>query len=247
MENYQDIMREFAESIKKQAEIFTKVQDELIKQALLPEKIVREIQDSFKKLPKSGLDLSKFGWYLSLNMTPAEINILGEKTELQDIKYIDSFMVDHIQKEKDHILKLLIKRYPERKDILLTGFKCHNNKDFNASVPIFLSQADGICIQITNLKLYNKKDKKPEVSKFVDQLKQESIPTLLLQPLTIITSISSDKKKRAEYKGLLNRHEVLHGISLDYGTEINSCKSISILYFVGEILWYAVDLKKNNA
>ena len=37
------------------------------------------------------------------------------------------------------------------------------------------------------------------------------------------------KKHRTDYFPGLNRHEVLHGISVDYGTETNSLKAISFL------------------
>jgi hypothetical protein len=246
MENLQERLYEFAELMQKQAKALKILQEELLKQTLTHKELIKDIQESVKRLPKSVLYLSKYGWYPTLQMTPGETNLLGDKADMMDINYIDEFMVDHIQEQEDFILKLLIERYPEREKILMTGFKCHDKKDYFASIPIFLSQADGICSKITELKLYNKKNKKPEVSQFVEQLEQGSITSILLQPLTQITSINSDTKNANYHNGLLNRHEVFHGNSLDYGTKTNSCKAISLLYFVGEILWHANDIEKNK-
>ena len=46
----------------------------------------------------------------------------------------------------------------------------------------------------------------------------------------------SDNSSNVSLTNVLNRHEVLHGESVDYGTEINSLKAISLLYYIASVL-----------
>lgn len=64
----------------------------------------------------------------------------------------------------------------------------------------------------------------------------------LLYPLLILGELdflknAAERKKAAEASGqaftALNRHQVMHGESWDYGNEINSLKAFSFLLFVG--------------
>lgn len=194
------------------------------------------ISASFEKLPNSVKMFSKTGWYLTKEMTFAEIHEMANLVQENEISEVDAYMTQHIQDNKDRIFKRLLERFPERSKILLSGIQAHERKDYFASIPIFLTQSDGLCYQITGYKLYTTENKRPKIAKYHEQLKEGTFDHILLQPLTISSSLIAHIGMH-EYKGSLNRHEVLHGLSLDYGTDINSCKSISILNFVGEILW----------
>ena len=43
------------------------------------------------------------------------------------------------------------------------------------------------------------------------------------------------EKQRGENFNYLNRHQIMHGESLDYGTEINSYKVISLLLYIVQV------------
>ena len=192
--------------------------------------------ESLQRLPNSVKQFAVTGWYPTKEMTFAEIHHMAELVDQKRIKEVDEYMTDHIQEIKDKIFQGLLDRFPERKNILLSGIKAHERSDYYASIPIFLSQSDGLCYQITGYKLYTTEKKKPKVAKYHQKLKDGTLDHILLQPLTISsTLISQNEPGGSQYA--LNRHLVLHGLSLDYGTKINSCKAISILNFVGEILF----------
>ncbi len=207
------------------------------KELMIPDNLFSLIEASLKKLPNSLAQLSTIGWYMTGYMTPAEINYLSDEIELKNYDLVDNFMVEHIQKNKELIFRNLLSRLPERINVIQSGINAHLKRDYYASIPIFLSQADGICIQLTGFKLYAKEARKPKVSHYVKKLKEGSFSSIMLQPLTINNALNSSEKDSKLYNGLLNRNEVLHGISINYGTEINGCKSLSILNFVGESLW----------
>jgi len=58
----------------------------------------------------------------------------------------------------------------------------------------------------------------------------------LLSPLAQILPISASQRERQDGTTALNRHMVLHGESLDYGTKANSLKAISLINYVTQIL-----------
>jgi hypothetical protein len=71
----------------------------------------------------------------------------------------------------------------------------------------------------------------------VRQLAQDSLEAALLHPFELALPISASAAERRDLQiGLLNRHSILHGEATDYGTEMNSLKSISLLYYVASTL-----------
>lgn len=200
---------------------------------------------SFEKLPSSVVQFSKSGWFLTKEMTFADIHEMAELVERDEVATVDSFMTIHIQANRNRIFETLLKRFPDRNKILQSGIHAHESLDYYASIPIFLSQSDGLCYQITGYKLYTTEKKRPKVAKYHDNLDEGTFDHVLLKALTVSSSLNANEANMKEYEGALNRHEVLHGLSVDYGTEVNSCKSISLLNFIGEILWKC-EFEKNK-
>lgn len=59
-------------------------------------------------------------------------------------------------------------------------------------------------------------------------------------------SYSQGKRKRNANFSELNRHMVMHGDSVDYGTKKNSLKAISLLYYVAKALEYTESISEDN-
>lgn len=88
-----------------------------------------------------------------------------------------------------------------------------------------------------------KKDKKPRTALYVEQIASETYRAALLSPLAQSLPISaSEKERRADFSGL-NRHTVLHGESVDYGTKENSLRAISLINYVAHVLDFERDKK----
>ena len=79
-------------------------------------------------------------------------------------------------------------------------------------------------------------EKKPRTAIYVDTVALDTFRHALLSPLSQPLPISASKNERNDAFNELNRHQVMHGESLDYGTEINSLKSISLLNYVTQVL-----------
>ena len=104
------------------------------------------------------------------------------------------------------------------------------------SVPAFLIQADGICFDLINKQLYSKRKNIPALNEYAKSIASNALQSALLYPLTQPLPITASASERAEDFNELNRHQVIHGESIDYDTEINSLKAISLLSYVSCVL-----------
>ncbi|MCK9399629.1 MAG: hypothetical protein M0Q51_06495 [Bacteroidales bacterium] len=218
---------------KRMANYFTKIQTEYTSRS---NDFFKSIKDAFDSIPEALKQLSGVGWYMSMHMGPGEINGLARLINEGNIEKVDRYLVDHFQKNYNQIKNNLIIKYPERKQILTSAFNAHERKDYYASIPLCLSQADGMCFDLTGKRPYRSKRKIPETALIADKFKKGSILNYFLQPLTVQGLINANQDERENFKGIINRHEILHGISLNYGTEIDGFKAISWLNYIGEVL-----------
>jgi hypothetical protein len=107
----------------------------------------------------------------------------------------------------------------------------HRNGAYDASVPMALMQADGICQDLLGSKqemhFFNPKPKKPH---FVDALTIAGMP----DGLEYLRPLFSESMRKSGATGKLTRHGILHGRELGYDTRINSTKALVLLAAVVE-------------
>jgi len=61
---------------------------------------------------------------------------------------------------------------------------------------------------------------------------------IFMRPLMTNKPVFSHEKDLDSFPCKLNRHAILHGQDPDYGTEINSLKSISLLVYISDLVKY---------
>jgi hypothetical protein len=192
--------------------------------------------EAYEKMPDSVKVLAKFGWYSSMDMSIGEINRVSELFLNDKVIEADHSLLKSYQEQYTFIRKNILRKYPDRKPILEAAFRAHENQEYVLSIPIFLSHADGLCYEITGLKLYSSRDRKPVMAKLIKDIPEGTFSYLFLQPFTVQGQVSANKAFEEFNNSNFNRHEILHGISVDYGSEINSYKALSLLYYVSDIL-----------
>ena len=201
---------------------------------------IQKLLDESKKLPKrlrrSLHLLGQEGWYLDYATTLAETWEFAHALEMGDVDLAQSKLAAHYRERAHDIFEHVFTAFPHRKIILMQAFNAHKRGDYALSVPVILAQTDGICKELTGLTLFKKRGRKPETSSLVESSSVDDFRASLLYPLSIILPISTSKGSAEDSAEHLNRHEVLHGISLSYGTEINSLKAISLLYYIVSVL-----------
>lgn len=146
-------------------------------------------------------------------------------------------MCTHFEGEAPTYLSSLNGQLPHRSRFLESAFAAHARRDYAASVPLFLAQADGICHELTGKQLYRRVKGKPQLAAALAGWDEEFIIGSLIGPLTEPTILTATPTERAAASDdVLNRHVVLHGESTAYDTRRNSCRAMSLLVYVAWVL-----------
>ena len=202
---------------------------------------LEQLQKSFQDLPpqtqEALLLLGNHGWYFDLKMSLS--GLLKFKIALSEgsLKEVEEALIEHFEGRVDDIENSIIKKFPKRGKVIGAAFNAHQREEYELSIPVFLAQTDGICKEVTGQYLFMKRNNKPGTANYVKQVALvDTFKGALLNPLSQTLPIGASKHQRAEDFNELNRHMVLHGESLDYGTKTNSLKAISLINYVVQVL-----------
>ena len=172
---------------------------------------------------------ARYGWYIPPFI---EIRIVFDIIKLfENDKIIEAenILINYFKKNLEKIKSALITRHSKRTDILNEAFLAHRKKLFYSSTIIFLSRADGICDSIIF--------RGSEIKKIKTNKENHPIINILAEKNSL-TDYYSRKTKNSNYFSDLNRHGVMHGISNDYGNELNSLKALSLVCCVSDFSRY---------
>jgi hypothetical protein len=190
------------------------------------------------------LELGKHGWYLDGDLGLTELWALEKSLTAGDADEVDAYLTAHFEGRLADIEEELVKALPTRAEILRAAFAAHRREEFVLSVPTLLTQSDGVCLDLTGFYLFikDRQLRAPQVARHVTDAALDAFSAALLSPLTQVLPINASGQERnrmVQDQGLptwreLNRHLVLHGESVDYGTRVNSLKAIALInYLVG--------------
>lgn len=112
--------------------------------------------------------------------------------------------------------------------VLHDAFDAHREGKYSLSTPVFLAQADGIWWDEFSKSLFQAQGRVRTAEDYIEEYRSDYFVAFFdifgeQIPLWISAS------KRDQSFNQLNRHLVLHGEAVDYGTEENSLKAISLL------------------
>jgi hypothetical protein len=159
-----------------------------------------------------------------------------------EINDLDQLMIMHLDDCWSEVTKRIVELCPERKHILEAAFELHKQGNYIASIPLFLSQSDGICSEeftyfFTKNNITGKKASDEILEQFEKgELVVDFFTEILIEPFKIKTQLSqgSSKSSMAAKENGPNRHGIIHGSRkhLDYGSKLNSYKAFSFLAFI---------------
>ena len=172
---------------------------------------------------------AKYGWYIPRFI---EIKIafhILDLFEAEKTEEANKILIKYFKQNLKEIQADLVRLHPDRAKIINEAFLAHKKKLYFSSTILFLSQADGMCDSIifTESKLKKLKNKN----------KNHHIVKVLLENNSL-TSYYDPKTRNSNFFSDLNRHGVMHGVSNDYGTELNSFKALSLLACVDDFSRY---------
>jgi hypothetical protein len=177
-------------------------------------------------LKSSSRAFMKYGWYIPASFPIKRIAEIDELFKSGNIESADQAIIEFMKSNVKEFEINLCSKHHKRKNILIEAFEAHNNGNYFSSIVLFLTQADGLA----NSTIFHKrKEGKKKLNKDVNP----SDIGILFEDSPINQS-TNEIGKRPDFFSKLNRHAVLHGISLDYNTEKNSLKALSLLCFVSD-------------
>lgn len=200
--------------------------------------IGKRLKEFAEKTPEYLLLIAQNGWFIELDSElslPSEIAYEIQENSLENAnKLLTEYYLDNL----DRIFKNLINRHPNRKEILNQILVSYKNGNHSLLIPSVLTQVDGICFDFTKKKFFIKEKNNKHLPQITSELEKsaDSFLDLYLSPLQNQTPIMVREQDISKFPCKLNRHEILHGISTDYGTEINSLKVISLLKYISDLL-----------
>ena len=231
----------------------TKVNREYMRQTRLFKKTARtqaekhwqlleEIQEWIKQIPERDKErqeaakkLVKIGWFFDPDMawyTPHEIACAIDEGRIGEV---ETALSEYFQRQLDAIEQRLKAACPHRENILCDAFDAHGEKKYNLSVPVFLTQADGMWWDKFSKSFFMRGGRESAAAKFMLQAKEEFFKSLM-SLFEASAPLWQSKPERNLSFNELNRHQVLHGEVVGYGTEINSLKIISFLNYLCWVL-----------
>jgi len=197
---------------------------------------------SVRLLPKHTqvalLTLGNHGWFFDLEMPMPFLWELEDALNEGNITEAEAALVDYFRENLQSIEHRFTAKFPHRAKIINSAFNAHKRGEYELSIPVFLAQTDGICYEVIDQHLFMRirGEKMPRTAIYVDSIASDTFRHALLSPLSQPLPISASQNERDKSFNELNRHQVMHGESLDYGTEINGLKSISLLNYVAQVL-----------
>ena len=232
--------REMAAAIQPQVPDLSAVQRQLdyIKGVLAPH--LQEIEQAVASLPprmrEALLVLARHGWYFDDGMDFTTLWELRDALLNGDIGVAESQLCQYFEARVDSIESHAVGAFPERSHLIRSALTAHRDGSYDLSIPVLLAQIDGICKDTTDGYYFMKSGARPQTAAYVEAQTAGTWTKVMLSPLAEALPISMSANQRGDDFSGLNRHQVLHGESLDYGTKANGLKALSLLSYVSCVL-----------
>lgn len=191
-------------------------------------------------LPRQLRILAEHGWFIQGDYTPlAAIYPLADMFRVGRVKEANRQMCEHIRSCAKDIEESLIQDYPKRSIILKRAFDALSDGDYVVSVPMMLSQADGIGREIIApyIKNFSITSTKPQSQQAIQDFISNkgaigAFTSEIFQAILGVSQLNVSEGHRLRTSDGLNRHAVLHGLDTEYATELNALKSAAWIGYV---------------
>lgn len=256
LEALSDSIKDFQDKISKLSQQF--VLPDLSGMSFLTEtfdhmKRANEIRaEKYPAISSNLAEAASHSWFASVLMdfhSYEELSFVTDGVEADKRQeVIEAAYAEKYRELFPYLLNKVVSMFPARAFAIAPAGAAHERGEYALSVPVFFSQAEGILRDITFSELFS--ERISPISKYARQ-QRALIPTgehwLNLSDDAIWAQLSGDlpigwgQKLRIDnsYTGL-NRNTTLHGIDINYASEINSLKAFSLLCHIAGIAeWQA--------
>ena len=164
--------------------------------------------------------LADVGWHLNFR-SPLRAIVVDDQ--------IDEKMKNHLTLDWEELLNSLTEHFPQRKRFIERAAERHLAEDYISSVPLFITQIDGICHDTFGASYFsNFGEMRHQIEGAEPKenvIKQAVFDSLKNKPKMLTASSNETAPKR---------DGIMHGSAqfLDYDDEISSLKAFSLLCFL---------------
>jgi len=195
--------------------------------------INKRLENLPDKVQAGSMALAARGWYIDYEFPVFDLGPIHEALISGQEAHVDKYMCSRYEEALPLVEARLLTTYPKRSTVLAEALQALREKRFSLAIPVLLAQADGICVDVFGGKLFQKKNQRPQVAEKIDALGLDDTSGMFLSVLKLPGGICASEDFRSLFPHCLNRHEILHGLDSDYGTELNGWKALSLVAFVG--------------
>ncbi|MEZ8729732.1 hypothetical protein AB6D70_04080 [Vibrio splendidus] len=185
-------------------------------------------EKSARKRAEASIELAKWGWY----PTPYA-KVGGNLRKLQQQNDINTFFMKRNRECLDENKQYCLQHAKERTGVLEAAFRLHHAGEYYGAIPIFLAQAEGVFNEEFKRSIFNNKSRSYEKINEIRKFDEGVFFDAFLSSTFVKNQIGADKSicSDAQKQRGPNRNGIMHGDvrHVDYGSEINSLKSISLL------------------
>lgn len=240
---FKDISPETLERISKSMQDFA----DRIKATLKPlQPLFKRFAEAFKDFPESTKILAAAGWYMPIDLDFGTANHLANELQAGNVNSVNEILINYFDDELQAIENDLVLKFPNRQAVIKAALFAHESENYYLSIPVFFAQAEGIAKELTSFKLFQLRNNEPTIREWADEFDTNSILSALIEPLRIQGPMR--KKQDPMNPSGLNRHDVLHGDSVDYGDDkLNSYKALSLLNYIGETVYLAKERTEKDS
>ncbi|NYE29203.1 hypothetical protein HDE78_002161 [Rhodanobacter sp. K2T2] len=199
--------------------------------------------EGWDKLPQrtrdSILAMANAGWYLDLEMGMSDIARFKRVVDDEGAATAEAFMATHFEERLSGIRDSLNEKFPHRKPFFDSAFGAVERGEHLLAIPVLLMQTDGISKDVANEYFFvraRKGQARPGVADFLLKQAESDLAEAFLCMFEELRPIGLSEKEREPGFSGLNRHMVMHGEDLAYGTKVNSLKAVSLLNCVAQVL-----------
>lgn len=184
--------------------------------------------------------LAEYGWFMAMNPDMYFPELLEKKLEeKKDIDLICKTLIKYYQIHLTRIIKEICNRYPEMSDFIKDSAILYKSGYIRHAILGMLSHVDGICNYKLNQQFFAK-DRKfiPKIVSDLLKVKNDFFK-VFITPLLSDCPIFAQQSKIDNYPSKLNRHIVVHAKDINYGSKENFLKSVSLLWYVSDMLYFS--------
>lgn len=196
--------------------------------------LVIERMNAFPEVVREGsIALAKLGWFYDLQFYSSDFWDILEWVREDKVAEVDAFFITHYEQSAAGLQERLLAAYPDRAEPLRQAFLAESQGLHFVSIPVLLAQADGIAVDIVGGKLFKSVKKRPQAAGRIDEMALAEFDQKFLAALMQNGGFNASEENMHEFPHAPNRHEIMHGRDILYGTKHNYLKTLSLLAFIG--------------